>query len=146
MSSVWDDLEAFANTEERIGKKTFVVTEKKSGESQYGKWYSFKGTLAEAPGSRASMMLNNRPTDEDAARAKAEGNKSMAKGILYSKLKHDALDKYGKTVETLDVGDEIKVETKFEERDGKKFVVVDRILAPSDVAEVKPAASGKPPF
>lgn len=145
MAEVWDDLEAFANTEDRIGKKTFIVTEKKSGTSNYGSWYYFKGTLAEAAGSRASMMLNSRPTEEDAKRAIAEGNKSVAKGIRYAKMKHDALDKYGKTVETLDVGDEIKVETKFVERDGKRLVEVDRILAPNEVEEVK-SSKGAVPF
>jgi hypothetical protein len=149
MSDIWSDLETFADKEDRIGRRTFVVTEKKTGTSEYGPWYSFRGTLNEASGSRCSMFLNKEPTEDDARAAMGSGDKRKANGIRYEKRKHVGLAKYGKSVDTLDVGDELKVVTKFEKsKDGNKFVVVDEVLAPNEELEqvVQTSAAGGPGF
>jgi len=79
----------------------------------------------------------------------ASGDKRRANGIRYEKRKHVGLAKYGKSVDTLDVGDELKVVTKFEKsKDGNKFVVVDEVLAPNEELEqvVQTSAADGPGF
>lgn len=144
----WAEYDAQASAEDRIGKKTFQVTQAIHDTWSDGRArHKFNGTLVEANGAKCGMTLNDEPTVED-AKAVA-GDKRKMKGVMLSKQNHANLRLYGKTVETLDVGDEIRVETSFREDrsgSGKRYVEVVRILAPNAETEQVKKSSGAVPF
>lgn len=143
--SFWSEYDKQANAEDRIGKKTFQVTQAVHDTWNDGRpRHKFNGTLMEANGAKCGLTMNAEPTQADAEAVK--GDKRKMKGVMLSKQNHVNLALYGKTVESLDVGDEIRVETNFREdkNTGKRYVEVIRILKPDEATEVKPKAGGVP--
>lgn len=139
----WDAFTKEAEKDTRVGKHHFIITDVvhdawPSGDARH----KFRGVLATAGNAKTDMTLSDAPTVEQAMEAKANGDSKRMRGIAFAKKNHDMLAKYGKTAATLDVGDELRVETT-KDKDG--FVRVFKILAETAEPDMK-SASGGPGF
>jgi hypothetical protein len=124
--SEYDQFLKDAEKDTRLGKQTFVITEKLVDAWGDGSpRYKFRGVLATASNAKTDMTLSPPPPLEVAQAAEPGRKRGIALAIQNLK----ALAAYGKNLDTLSEGDELSVETR---KDEKGYVRVSRILNPGE--------------
>ena len=137
--SEYDQFLKDAEKDDRIGKHTFVIDSKLVDAWADGTpRYKFRGRLLTAGGAKTDMTLSPPPPVEQLAGITGGRKKGIALSITNLK----ALASYAKDLDSLDVGDELSVETA---KDGD-FVRVRRILKPGETTGGTAATDRVPGF
>jgi hypothetical protein len=142
---IYKEFLAEADRDDRVGDNDFTVTAKEDGTWPSGDTYTrIRGQLTTAGGAKADFNMNPLPTPEQLAGA-ASWETGKKRGVAQGINMHKALEKfYGKTVETLEIGDEIRVKCV---KNKEGFIRIAAILDPNaKSAEPKAKASGAVPF
>lgn len=135
----WADYDAFlreADKDSRVGQHKFLVTEKLPGVWPSGDEYTkIRGNLVTAGNAKTDFNLSALPSKAEMEAAKGDNAKmrgmAMSINILKSLAKH-----YSKSLDTLEIGDVIVVETR---KDKNGFIRVVRIVDPK-LADAKDRA------
>lgn len=128
--SIWDDLDKEASVDDRIGNHDFIVDKVVTGTWPSGDvYYELDGRLTTAHNFNLRQRISPGPTEEEVVANKASWDRNMKQAKLIAHQNDEVLAKeYGTSLDQIQPGTTLRVQTDYQTKDGKKYIRLIRFL------------------